>query len=328
VYPAVHRDSPARSLRTQVVAERGDDGGGRLVEAGGRRPHREPALAGGEPEVAEHRLGRHRVRRVVTGLEGERREHPGVELSGGRHVALPEGLEQALVEPAGPVGGHPHHPAGADGEQRQGQPVLAAVELEVGDGGHQLGGGPGVAGGILHPDDVGHLAVKSDEDVVRDLPAGSDRDVVQEDRKVGGIGDCVHVSLDAGLRGPAVVGADRQDPGGAGLGRRLGHLDGVRGVAAARAGQDGHRDRLGHRPPQVALLGVAERRRLAGGAGDDEAVVAVLHQPAGEAGRSVEVEPALLVERRGHGGDDAAEATWSGHGAQVTGWPGGLRGGR
>ena len=58
----------------------------------------------------------------------------------------------------------------------------------------------------------------------------------------------------------------------------------MRGVVGAGAGDHGAlaADLVDHGLPQVQLLGVGERRRLAGGAGDDEAVVAVVDQAAGQ----------------------------------------------
>src|SRR4051812_49865422 len=46
----------------------------------------------------------------------------------------------------------------------------------------------------------------------------------------------------------------------------------------------------------------------AGGAGDDEAVVALRHEPLGQRRRSFEVDAAVVVEGGDHGGDQGSEA--------------------
>ena len=78
-------------------------------------------------------------------------------------------------------------------------------------------------------------------------------------------------------------------------------------VVGAGAGDDRDRDRLDHRREQAQPLVVGEHRRLAGGAGDDEPVVAVGLQVPGELGGNVEIELALVVERRDHRRQDATE---------------------
>ena len=64
-------------------------------------------------------------------------------------------------------------------------------------------------------------------------------------------------------------------------------------------------DRGEQRQPLV----VGERRRLAGGAGDDEPVVAVVLQPAGQDLGGVEVERSVAVEWRDHRGEHASESS-------------------
>ena len=99
------------------------------------------------------------------------------------------------------------------------------------------------------------------------------------------------VGLDAGLRRAVVVRADGEDAGGAELRRppRSGATE-WRGVVGAGAGDDRDRDRLDDRGEQRQPLVVGQRRRLARRAGDDEPVVAVLLQLAGQRGGGVEIE--------------------------------------
>ena len=56
------------------------------------------------------------------------------------------------------------------------------------------------------------------------------------------------------------------------------------------------------------LLGVGQHRALAGRAGDHQAVAAVVGQPPGQGDRAVDVERAVVVERRHHGGHHRAES--------------------
>jgi hypothetical protein len=74
----------------------------------------------------------------------------------------------------------------------------------------------------------------------------------------------------------------------------------MRRVVRRRAGDHGDGDSFDHRGEQGQPLLVAEHRRLTGGAGDDEAVVAVVLQPAGQRAGLVEVERAVVVERGDH----------------------------
>ena len=205
-------------------------------------------------------------------------------------------------------------PDRADGEQRQGEGVVAGVQVEAR---RRLGEQPGrrgrVTGGVLDADDGRHLVGQADQGLVGDLAAGPDGDVVDQHRQVGGRGDRPEVGVEAGLRGPAVVRRDGQDPGRPGVGRHAAELDGVGGVVGAGPGDHRDGDRLGDRPPQVPLLVVGQHRRLAGGAGDDEAVVAVLDEPAGEGGGAVEVQGAVRRERCHHGGQHGAETAGAGH---------------
>jgi hypothetical protein len=87
----------------------------------------------------------------------------------------------------------------------------------------------------------------------------------------------------------------------------LGEVHRVRRVVGARAGDDRDGDRLDDRREQAEPLVVGEHRRLAGGAGDDEAVVAVVLQVAGQAAGLVEVERTVVVERGDHRGEDTTE---------------------
>ena len=81
------------------------------------------------------------------------------------------------------MGGDADRARGPDRQQRQRQVVAPAVELEARRrGSHQCRRRGDVERGVLHPDDVGHLARQSNEHVVADLPPGANGDVVDQHR--------------------------------------------------------------------------------------------------------------------------------------------------
>ena len=65
------------------------------------------------------------------------------------------------------------------------------------------------------------------------------RDVVDDDRPVGGLGDRPEMRHDPALRRLVVVRRDDEEAVDAELVRALGEVDRVRGVVRARAGDDG-----------------------------------------------------------------------------------------
>ena len=83
----------------------------------------------------------------------------------------------------------------------------------------------------------------------------------------------------------------------------------MRSRVRAGAGDDRRRvaDRLERGAEQVEALRVGQRRALAGRAGDDDAVGAVLDEVARESLERVEVDRTVLVERRHDRGQDVAE---------------------
>jgi hypothetical protein len=84
-------------------------------------------------------------------------------------------------------------------------------------------------------------------------------------------------------------------------------MDRVRGVVRAGAGDDlAPAAELRHGElEQAQRLVVGERRALAGGAGHDDAVGAVVEQVAEERDERVLVDAAVVSERRQRGCDDA-----------------------
>ena len=139
---------------------------------------------------------------------------------------------------------------------------------------------------------------------------GARRDVVEQHRQRGGVGDGGEVRDQPGLRRPRVVRRHHQQSVRALGGARLGQLDAVRGVVGARAGDDAGpvAHRLQHGPQQGELLGVGGGRRLAGGARYHQAVAAGVDQVVRQAGRGRDVQGAVGSERRHHRGQQRAQS--------------------
>ena len=115
------------------------------------------------------------------------------------------------------------------------------------------------------------------------------------------------MAQEAFLRGPVVVGRDRQDGRRTRLGCSLGEIDRRTSVVRASPRDHGHIDRISDDADKFDLFGVGERGALAGGARHDQAFVAVVDQPLGELGGTVEVERSVAVERGDHRRDHATK---------------------
>ena len=114
---------------------------------------------------------------------------------------------------------------------------------------------------------------------------------------------------DRPLRRLVVVRRHNEDAVDAELRRLAREVDGVARVVRACAGDHGRAvaDRLDSRAEELELLLVAQRRRLAGRAADDEPVGAVLDEKARELTEPLEVDGPVHAERRHHRGDHGAE---------------------
>ena len=109
------------------------------------------------------------------------------------------------------------------GQQRQGQGVVAAVDLEAIRGrGDQSGRFAHIASGVLDGHDVLDLVGQSENGRRLDLPARPWRNVIEHHRQVGGPGDSGKMGDQAGLRRAVVVGGDSEDSGRPGLGAPAG----------------------------------------------------------------------------------------------------------
>ncbi len=188
------------------------------------------------------------------------------------------------------------------------QAVVAAVQVEaVGHLGHEAGRARRVLRGVLHADHRRDLAGEAHQHLGVHLPSCADRDVVDQERQVGGVTHGPEVRLEPGLAGAVVVRGDHEQAVDAGLGGPRRQLDGVPGVEAARSGHERHGDRLPHRGPEVDRLVVGQRRGLAGGAGQHQAVGALVDQPRGQRRGTVQVQRQVVVERRDHGHQHRSE---------------------
>ena len=129
------------------------------VDEPGVGAHRQPGLADGDAEVAQHRLGRDRVGRLVAGLEREALEHAAVDEPGADGVALrPTGRTVSMV--VGRSSASPRRrcrradspAAAASSRRRRCRPRSRRAPSD------QRGRLARVAGGVLEADDVRHLA--------------------------------------------------------------------------------------------------------------------------------------------------------------------------
>ena len=130
----------------------------------------------------------------------------------------------------------------------------------------------------------------------------------------GGPGDGLEMLDETSFGRLVVVGRHDQDRVHAAALGDPRELDAVARVVGARAGDDRRPagDRLEDGAEHRGLLVVGECRRLAGRAGDDEAVRAVGQQVEGELAERLVIDIERRRERRHHRGDDRAEP-WISH---------------
>ena len=148
---------------------------------------------------------------------------------------------------------------------------------------------------------------QADSVVVGDLAAGADRDVVEHHRQVGGLGDGPEVGLDAGLGRAVVVRRDGQDAG----------------HAAPRPPWSARSSGAVSLVPAPAMTGTVTASATARHRSSCSSSVSIGASPvvpattrpslparpaSGPGGGAVEVERAVVVERRDHRGEHRAEA--------------------
>ena len=246
-------------------------------------------------EQVQRRLDRDRVRGDAQELD--RRRELAVERPRRLVLACVPEPDQLLHLRADDVRVHADAADAAELEERQDQVVVARVEVEAGlDDVLRL---REVVVRLLDAADVLDLGQPRDRlglDVEHD-PAG---DVVDDDRLVGRRRDGLEVRDDPALRRLVVVRRHDEDAVDAELVRPLGQVDRVARVVGAGAGDDGRAvaDLLQRRGVELEALLVGERRALAGRAGDDEPVRAVVDEVARERAEAVQIDRAVPLERR------------------------------
>jgi hypothetical protein len=269
-----------------------------------RLDHRQAIAADAVPEQIQRGLDRDRVRLDLQELV--RRRHFLVEAAGAVDVALAVAANHLIGLRAPDVGVHTDAADAAQLEEREDEIVVTGVQIEP-----ELDDPPRlreVGVRLLHRTDVLDRSELGDRlrlDV-HDDPAW---DVVDDDRLVGTRSDLLEVPDDRALRRLVVV--RRHDEKGVDaelvcLGRQL---RGVGGVVRARAGDD--RGPVAHGVDcgreELELLPVAQRRALARGAGDDEAVGAVIDEEDGQLAELLDVDGAVGMERRHDRGQHFSE---------------------
>ena len=162
--------------------------------------------------------------------------------------------------------------------------------------------------GVLEGDDRGHVVRQPHDGVGREGTSGTARYVVEHHRQVRRRGNRAEVGFEAGLGRLVVVGDDGEDRVDSGRRCGLRHLDAVRGVVCSGPGDDRHVDGAADDSEQFDPFLVGEDGALSSRTGDDDAVIAVLDQPAGQFCGRLGVERAVGGERRHHRGENRSES--------------------
>ena len=235
--------------------------------------------------------------------------HEGtVDGGGGGEVAGEDGVEHRSLLSGDDVGGDADSAVGAHAPEVEVVVVVAAPDTEVGPGLQHAGRGVEVAVGLLVAGDVGDLG-EAQERIDGEIDARAPGHVVDDDGRAGALGDLAEVLDDAGLGRPQVVGRDREDGVDAGGLGTLGEGDGVAGVVRAGAGDNraAVAELLLDLLPEAGLLVVAQEGCLAGGAGNDNSLVASADEGGGEAAGEDVVDLALGGVGGDHGGEESTD---------------------
>ena len=198
------------------------------------------------------------------------------------------------------VRGHRHDADAAELEERERVRVVAGVEVEpclLRDEARLVE----IVDRLLDRHDVFDLREPGDRGRL-DVDDDATGDVVGDHRQVRGGRDLLEVAHDRALRRLVVVRRHDENPVDAELCRLARQVDRVARVVRAGAGDDARAlaHRFDRRPEEIELLLVGQRRGLAGRAADDEAVGAVVDEKRRELAEALEVDRAVLLERRHH----------------------------
>ena len=257
------------------------------------------------PEDVERSLDRDRIRRDLEQLVGRLRrlvDAPGLDV-----VALLVQPDHLLHLRPGDVRVDADAADAPELQEREDQVVVARVQVEprVLDDAARL---VEVVVCLLDCFDGRDLRQLHDR-LGLDIDHDAAGNVVDDDRPVADIRDRLEVLDDAALRRLVVVGGDDQEAMRAGGVRRVREVDRMGGRIRTRAGDHGGAvaDGAERNADELEPLVVGERRRLAGRAGDDETVRAVLDEMVRQSCETVEVDRAVRPERRDDRRQDFAE---------------------
>ncbi len=153
------------------------------------------------------------------------------------------------------------------------------------------------------PDDVVDLG-KLDHGLGFDQPPGAGRNVVDEERELGGFRDRLEVGQDAVLGGPVVIGADLQAGGGSRVFRVFRPLNRFLGAVGTGPGHHRHTAPgfLDHDLDHLVVLFVGQGGRLPGcPAGHQAVAFLLLDEVIDELPEPRLVEGIVVFERRDQG---------------------------
>ena len=227
----------------------------------------------------------------------------------GLEVTLYEGVDHVAGFAADDVRLHADDAHAAQRHEQVGVAVVAAIDVEAvfgrtGD----LGDLIEVPAGLLDGHDVVHGA-QPRHGVGRHVEAGARGHVVEHVGQRRGLRDGLEMEDQSVLRRLVVVGRDLQEAVHADLGGLARQVHAFRSVVAAGSRNDLGAVAHGRQRLTVELEAfvVAEHRRLARGAGDDDRVVAGVDESGHQAPERVVVHRAIVGERGDNRGNEPAE---------------------
>ena len=170
----------------------------------------------------------------------EQREEFRVDAARALEIAFQRGVRHFRHLARDDIGDNADHADGADAHHRQRQGVVSRQNAEFAvDHPAQLADAIDHAGGFLEPDDIlRQIAAQARDRVVRDVHAATPRDVVENERNLGGFGDGAEVRVQSRLGRLVVIRRHLQRRIGPNLFRVLGHENRFVGRVRARTRDD------------------------------------------------------------------------------------------
>ncbi|CAB4593406.1 unannotated protein [freshwater metagenome] len=201
-----------------------------------------------------------------------------------------------------------NHTDGANGKERKCERIVAAKDFEPIRGiGNKPRGCAGIARSIFEPNHVGNLVGHPEDEVGADLAAGTDGDVVNDDRQFRGCTDLAEMRLNACLRRAVVIRGNDQDGIHARAGCRRSEFRRVTGVVGSRTSDERNVDSRSDSAPQRDLFLVGQTGSLASRAAEDECIVTLSDKPTRQFGGTFMVEFAIGGKWGDHCGDHRTE---------------------